>query len=343
MNNIELKIDEKTYSGWKNVRIVRSIETLAGRFDLELTNKNPFPIPRGGAVELFLYGQPIITGYSDVIRPSVAPEEYRLQTTGRDKTGDLVDCSVLFDSQELLNITLKELIETILEPFGVTSIFEVDPPEKFPKFSFQEESAFEAIERACRLRGVFASSNALGELVVQEYGTIRANTGLVIGKNVIQAAADLNEKTRFSEYRVFGQQAGSDNISPTASAQPEGFAIDKGVSRYRPKIIIAEGSIDNGIAQQRAEWEAAVNAARGTSANAMVQGWTDSAGEVWRENRIVPCEMPEIGITGDMLIKEVGFTLSNDGGEKTNLVLVRPDAYLKKPEIEEDAAGFDDE
>jgi len=342
-NNVALKIDQKTYSGWIDVRINRSIETLAGRFDLSLTNSKPIPIPRGGAVELLLYGQTIITGFSDTIRASVAPEEYRLQTTGRDKSGDLVDCSAMVESQELLNVTLKEIVETLLEPFGFTAIFEVDPAEKFPKFSFQEESVFEAIERACRLRAVFASSNELGEVVIQEYGTIRANTGLVIGKNVIAASSDLTEKTRFSEYRVFGQQAGSDTISATASAEPEGFAEDKGVGRYRPLIVLAEGSVDSAIAQKRAEWEAAVRAARATSADATVQGWRDSAGEIWRENRIVPCEMAEIGITGDMLIKEVNYVLSNDGGEKTTLVLVRPDAYLSKPEIEEDAAGFDNE
>ena len=342
MNNIELKIAQKTYTGWKNVRIVRSVEALAGRFDLELTNSKPIPIPRGGAVEVRLYDQTIITGYSDNIRASIAGEEYKLSTAGRDKSADLVDCSAMFEGQELLNVTLKEVIETLLEPFGITSIFEIAPPEKFKKFSLQEESVFEAIERGCRLRGVLASSNELGEVVIQEYGKIRANTGLVTGKNVLAASSDLDEKTRFSEYRVFGQQAGSDNISATASAEPEGQAADNGVNRYRPLIIIAEGSVDNDIAQQRAEWEAAVRAARGTSASVTVQGWRDSAGEIWRENRIVTCEMPEIGITGDMLIKEVNYTLSNDGGEKTALVLVRPDAYLKKPIIEEDASGYDE-
>jgi len=339
---VALKIDQKTYTGWTSVKINRSVETLAGRFDLQLTNADPMPIPRGGPVEVLLYDQTIITGFSDNIRPSIAPEGFRLQSAGRDKTGDLVDCSALVDSQELLNVTLREIIETLLEPFGFIGIFEVDPPERFKKFSFQEESVFEAIERACRLRGVFASSNELGDVVIQEYGKLRANTGLVIGKNVISAGSDLNEKTRFSEYRVFGQQAGSDNISATASAEPEGFAADKGVKRYRPLIILAEGSVDSAIAQKRAEWEAAVRAARATSAEVTVQGWRDSTGAIWRENRIVPCEMSAIGITGDMLIKEINYELDNDSGEKTNLVLVRPDAYLTKPEIEQDEAGYNE-
>lgn len=342
MNKVELKIDAKTYSGWKSVKVVRSIETLAGRFDLSLTSAKPFPIPRGGAVELLLYGQTIITGYSDNIKGSIGEDQYGLQTSGRDKTGDLVDASALVDSQELLNVTLREIVETVIEPFGISAVFEVEPPEKFKKFSFQEESGFEAIERACRLRGVFATSDQSGQIIIQEYGKIRANTSLETGKNVFRATSALEEASRFSEYRVFGQQSGNDNISAQASAEPEGSAIDEGVKRYRPLIIIAEGSIDSAIAQKRAEWEAAVRAARATSAEVTVKGWLDSAGELWRENRVVKCLIPEIGISGDMLIKEVSYSLSNEEGENTTLVLVRPDAYLKKPVIEEDEAGYDE-
>lgn len=342
MNNVELKIDSKTYSGWKDLKIVRSIETLAGRFEMSLTNATPFPIPRGGAVELNLYGTPVITGYSDTIEASIGKDEYGLNTTGRDKTGDLVDASALVDSQEMLNVTLREVIESLIEPFGIKAVFEVDPPERFPKFSFQEETAYEAIERGCRLRGVFASSNRSGEIVIQEYGKTRAGAGLVLGQNVLTVRTNFDESKRFSEYRVYGQQSGNDNITAESSAAPEGSAIDLGVERYRPLIIVAEGSIDSAGGEARAEWEAAVRAARAVTSEVMVQGWRDGNGDLWEENKIVPCEMSRAGIDGDMLIKEVSYTLSSEGGEKTSLLLVRPDAYIRKPEIEGEGLGFDD-
>jgi len=337
MTKVKLKIDNTAYTGWQTVNVVRSIEALAGRFDLQLTQKTPFPIQRGGSVELRLYDELVITGYADSIEPEITKDEYKISARGRDKTGDLVDASALVESQELLNVTLREIIETIIEPFGIKATFEQEPPERFKKFSFQEESGFEAIERACRLRGVFASSDAQGNIVIQEYGAIRTSVGLTLGENVLSVRSLFEENNRFSEYLVYGQQAGDDNISAAASASPSGSAKDSSVKRYRPLIIIAEGSIDSATAQQRAEWEATVRAARAETSEVTVQGWRPDPNTpgLWRENRLVRCNMPQAGIVGDMLIKEVRFSLTDTDGEKTALMLVRPDAYIKKPEIED--------
>ena len=340
MTRIQLKLNGAAYTGWQKLSVVRSIETLSGRFDAELTDKRPFPVPRAGEIEVLLYDETIITGNTDTLDISVASDEHALNITGRDRTGDLVDCSALVDSQEMLNVTLREIIEEVISPFGITAIFEVDPAETFKKFSFQEETAYEAIERACRLRGVFASSNEKGELVIQEYGSTRAGEALVMGQNVLRARARYNETDRFSQYQVFGQQPGDDDTSAEAAAQPSGEANDLAIKRYRPKIIIAEGAVDDGMAQQRAEWEATVRAARSTSVDVLVQGWQAGGdGALWRENQLVTCDLPHHGVNGDMLIKEVMFTLDDKNGEKTQLILVRPDAYQKQPDIEAEEIG----
>lgn len=341
MSEIELRINGDAYTGWQRLSVVRSIETVSGRFEIEVTDKSPFPIPRSGAVELFLYGEKIISGYTDSIVPEITSDAHGLTITGRDKTGDLVDCSALVDSQELLKVTLREIIEDVISPFGISAIFKTDPAEVFKKFSFQEETAFEAIERACRLRGVFASSDADGNLVIQEYGAARAPAGLKIGENILSARAVLNEKDRFSTYYVYGQQPGDDNTSGESAAGPSGQANDLGVSRYRPKIIIAEGAVDAGLAQQRAEWEATVRAARAVSTEVTVQGWTADGGGLWRENRIARTYIPQNGIDGDMLIKEVSFSLDDKNGEKTRMILVRPDAYEKQPDLKEEENDYD--
>lgn len=344
MSKIQLNLNGTAYTGWTRLSLVRSVETISGRFDIDLTDKRPFPVPRGGAVELFLYDNLIITGYTDTLQIDVAATEHGLSISGRDKTGDLVDCSALVESQEMINVTLREVVEAVIEPFGIKAIFETDPPEIFKKFSFQEETVFEAIERACRLRGVLASSNEKGEVVIQKYGQRRTNTGLALGVNVLSARATFNDADRFSVYKVYGQQSGDDDTGPDASTKPEGQARDLAVKRNRPKIIIAEGNVDNGIAQQRAEWEAAIRAARAVSVEVVVPGWTEvPGGNLWRENSLVRTTLEPLGIDGDMLIKEVGFTLDDRNGEKTRLMLVRPDAYEKQPDLKQEEEGIDKE
>lgn len=343
MNRVELKIAGQSYTGWQKVSVVRSLEALSARFDITLTDQSPFQIPRGTAVTLLLYGEIMITGFVDTLEVGVGPSEHTMRITGRDKTGDLVDCAALVDSQEMLNVTLREIIEEVIEPFGIKATFEVEPATIFKKFSFQEETAYEAIERACRLRGVFASTDAAGQLIIHEYGKIRAGDGLTLGDNVISATSTFNEVDRFSQYRVYGQQPGTGGVSAEAATQPQGFATDLGITRYRPKIVLAEGAVDDQVAQDRSEWEAAVRAARSSSVKVLTAGWQDKNGELWKINRITPCDLPEPRIEDDMLIKEVAFTLDDQNGEKAELTLVRPDAYESQPDVKQESIGFQDE
>lgn len=339
-NNVELKIDGELYTGWQSVSVVRSIEALAGAFDLRLTSKDPFPIPRGGAVELRLHGNVVINGFSDEISPSISASENSLNTSGRDKTGDLVDCSTLIDSQELINVTLRDIITQVIEPFGIPLEYKITENPLFPKYTVQQETAFDAIERACRLSGVMATSTPSGALLIQEYGANRAPTSLILGQNVISAAPNFDESEKYSVYYVYGQQSGNDNISPQAATQSQGVAYDATVKRYRPLIIIAEGSVDNTAAQKRAEWEAAVRSARAVTCDVVVKGWEAVPGKLWHENDIVKASLSEVGIDSDMLIKEVSFTLDDGGGEETSLVLVKPTSYKVSPTIKSEGLGL---
>lgn len=337
MGKVELKIDGLKYEGWQQVTINRSIEALAGRFNLELVDQDPIPVPRSGAIELLLYGETIITGYTDAIKYDVSGDRYTLSVDGRDKTMDLVDCSALVSSQEILNASLQQIIDESIKPFGISAIYNQNPTEKFKKFSFQEESGYEAIERATRLRGVLATADALGNIVVQNYGASRATDALVMGENILYATSSFDDTNRFSEYLVYGQQPGDDNNTGTATTGSKGSARDLGITRYRPKIIIAEGAVDNATAQKRAEWESTIRAARGVGFDIGVQGWQQSDERLWRENTLVRCRIPQHGVDSDLLIKEVSFSLDPESGEKTRLVCVRPDAYELQPDLEKES------
>ncbi len=342
MPEIQLIIDGTAYQGWQELEVVRAIDAMAGRFKLRLTSIHPLPAPRGKSCELYINGKRIISGYVFTITADVSKNRHVLSVAGRDKTADLVDADVLVESQEVHGLTLKELVETIIKPFGVAAIFEVNPPERFKKFSFQQESAFEAIERACRMRGVFPSADADGNLIIRAYGSTRAAVGLVMGQNVLQATANYDDTDRFSQYEVYGQQPGTDGVDEEAAAGPSGRARDLGVTRYRPKIIIAEGAVDAGLAQQRAEWEATVRAAKAVGLSVTVQDWSQTeGGELWRENQLVRATLPQLGVDGDMLVREVTYSLNDSEGTICQLALVRPDAYTKQPDLEAEENGID--
>jgi len=88
-----------------------------------------------------------------------------------------------------------------------------------------------------------------------------------------------------------------------------------------------------GQAQERANWEATVRAARAGTASVVVQGWTQESGALWPLNVLVPVRSPFLGIDSDMLISGTHITLDDAGGSITEITLARPDAFTPEPFI----------
>ena len=88
----------RVHRGWKEVRVVRSLERLAGSFELTLTDRwaagdAVTVIVPGQACSLSLAGVPVITGDVDEVRPSISATAHEIRVSGRDVAGDLVDCA----------------------------------------------------------------------------------------------------------------------------------------------------------------------------------------------------------------------------------------------------------
>lgn len=113
----------------------------------------------------------------------------------------------------------------------------------------------------------------------------------------------------------------------TAITQIVGTAHDPGITRYRPKVIIAEAQADDDNADRRADWELRRRIARSVRANVTVNGWRQENGELWATNLMVYVQVPWLGLDREMLIGEVQFAI-DDSGEITTLDLTLPDAFL---------------
>ncbi|PHJ81966.1 hypothetical protein VF14_18385 [Nostoc linckia z18] len=341
MPDIVLLVDGVEYSGWKSVEVRRDIERLAATFYLEVTRKEPFPIAMASACELFLDGEKVISGYVDAAQFAISSDAHTVAVGGRDKTGDLVDCTAMNDAQEFTDIGFAALIGKIVSPFGIGAQVKVEA-EKFGRFSLQQETAWEAIERACRLRGCFANTTAEGDIIIEPFAERTADVSLTLGENVKEATAEYDYAGRYSDYIARGQQAGTDFIFGEAAAAPSGKARDLKVKRYRPLVVLAEGQVSIAVAKERAQWEAAVRAARSVSINVTVQGWRQKpGGRLWRINELVRCDLSAVNINEEMLIKDVSFRVDDSGGTVTTLGLTRPDAYQRQPDLQEEPAGMD--
>lgn len=354
-SKVTLRVNGKIFGGWKSARVSRGIESVAGSFDLTVSERwggqlKPWLIGEEDACVVELNGTPVITGYVDRRSLSFGAEEHTLSVSGRDRTGDLVDCSAVIEDEstsskskwEFRNIALHALARRLCDPFSI-GIELVTPSAGLPflkKFSVDPgESAFDAIERACRLTGMLAVSDGAGALLLMRPGTNRTATALVEGQNILSAGADFDASGRFYKYVALGQHVGSDEYSGASAAQIKGTAFDLNVKRTaRTLCIRPEGNVTAAFAKTRAEWEAKVRAGRADAVRITVQGWTQSNGQLWPVNARATVRSPSIGINGDMLITEATYS-QDESGTTTQLTLKRPDAFLPEPSIPKDAVG----
>jgi prophage tail gpP-like protein len=343
MPNVQLTVNGRSYAGWTSARVTRSVEAIAGSFSVSVSERwdgaaEPWPIVDGDECTLALDGTVLITGYVDTRSHSFAAQSHALSIVGRDKTGDLVDCSAVLSKWEFLQVSVPEFCSQIAAPFGVTVRVQsgLTITEKIAKLTVNPgETAFEVIDRACRMAAVLPIADGRGGLLLTRADLARrTTTALVEGENILSADASADSTRRYRRYIVSGQSAGSDDIYGASAAAIKETAEDLGVPRAaRVLLLRPEGAVTRAIAKQRAEWEATVRAARSVPVTVTVQGWQQADGALWPVNALARLKTPRLGIDADLLISEVTYSLSLEAGTTTELKLVRPDAFTPEPVI----------
>jgi prophage tail gpP-like protein len=346
MASVSLAVDGAEYQGWKSARVTRGIECISGRFDLEASDRwsgqtpaGPRPIAKESSCVLYLEGQPMISGYIDGVSMSYGPADHRLSVSGRDRSGSLVDSSAFLGKWEFIGVPLETLVRRICEPFGIPVT--VQSGLKIPRLPTRisidpGDTAFEAIERACRMCGVLPIAYGEGAIILTRAGSEGTTTALVEGQNILAASATFDASRRYRRYIVTGQHPGNDEYVGDATVRVRGEALDATVRRAERVLVVrAEGSVTPAQAKLRAQWEAKVRAARGDAVTVRVQGWKQGDGKLWPVNALVPVESPTLGLRGEseMLITEATFSLDEQGGTTTELRLARPDAFLPEPVV----------
>lgn len=335
--SIELKIGGKIYNGWKNASVSRSLNCIASNFELTVSDKytgSKKNIPLDEECQILVDGIPAVTGYLDEISPSYSSSSHEVKFSGRSKTCDLVDCSAIIDAGQILGGSPKDIIQQVLQPFGIKLIFEADTALKpIAEFQVQPgETAQSIIEKVCKQTGMMFTDNAEGALVIQSIGMAASAGKLVhhvadgVGNNILSASAKFSTRDVFRDYYVKSQMAGSDELGGEDITGIEGKAIDSEVKRYRPLVLTAESSMDNSTAQTRAEWERSNRRGKAMSAQFTVYGWTNSSGDLWSPNSFITIDDDFIRLKGKLFVSAV--RLSTGSGTTTELTVSPPDAFV---------------
>lgn len=337
-DTLKLAVNGKTYEGWQQINVKRSMKAISGSFDLRVVDKwaeeqVAWAIVPGDECRIEIGDDTIITGYVDSVSPRFDRDTREISVSGRDKTGDLVDCST--EDKAFTNTTFLDLLKKLAEPFGIQVKVDsgISISDRFPNFTTQGDTIFDTMEKAARQVAVLLMNDGAGNILVTRAGKTRATTALIQGENILSADADYDFKERFSKYTVKSQFFNPDGAEPAVDFSSKAVVTDANVKRHRPLLIKAETGSDSAKCQRRAKWEAAVRTGRSLRVNVTVPGWRQSDGELWTVNRLARVDAPWLGINMDLLITEVTFQKGE--ATTTQLTLEPASAYQPDPRTKE--------
>ncbi|MGN9216591.1 phage baseplate assembly protein [Escherichia coli] len=338
-NTVTLRADGRLFTGWTSVSVTRSIESVAGYFELGVNvppGTDLSGLAPGKAFTLEIDGQIVCTGYIDSRRRQMTADSMKIIIAGRDKTADLIDCAAVYSGGQWKNRTLEQIARDLCAPYGVTVRWELSDKESsaaFPGFTLDHsETVYEALVRASRARGVLMTSNAAGELVFSRAAST-ATDELVLGENLLTLDFEEDFRDRFSEYTVKGYArtngAEGDDIDAKSIVSRKGTATDSDVTRYRPMIIIADSKITAKDAQARALREQRRRLAKSITFEAEIDGWTRKDGQLWMPNLLVTIDASKYAIkTTELLVSKVNLILNDQDGLKTRVSLSPREGFL---------------
>jgi hypothetical protein len=147
-DKIELKVAGRVHGGWTEAEVTVGIVSLAGSFDLSLSDSWPADGNQGSDIEtrvieagseagIFVGGEQLITGYIDQVEPSLTDIEHAIRIAGRSKAADLLDCSAVHKPGSWSNRRFEDIAADLARPFGIDVTADVATGDPFKNFALQ--------------------------------------------------------------------------------------------------------------------------------------------------------------------------------------------------------------
>lgn len=342
MSKIVLKVRNKSYENWEAIHVGKSLLQIAGEFGFSTTDifgydPEKWDIKLGDPCTVEVDDQLLITGYIEDMPISYDKETHTIQIAGRDKTGNLVDCSYIETPNEWKRQSIFSIISSLCEPFDISVVVNVTVTDEvtveIPTFKADEgETVYELISRLCRHKAILPVCYGDGYLTLTRAGaSYDVSDNLELGVNIKSGMLDWSDRERFSKYIVKGQDVVTDDSGwDSGIVSRYGEATDQTLVRkkqYRPLIIFSERATNDKECEDRAKWEASVRAGQSRKVEYEVQGWVQRNGIVWPLNSLVTVKDKALGIDGPMLISALEFNVDNMTGTVTKLTVVPKETF----------------
>lgn len=367
---VEVRCGGKSLRGWTDVAITAGVTMAARSFSVGITYQWPgaedvlSAVSLGDSCEVWIGGDPVLTGYIFASPISYDAGFVRVQLSGRSRTADIIDCcpdaaaiasnssgagSVWSDAKivapsgdvqtvstpkaaQWKGLKIEQIAADLCAPYGIEVVTQTDTGDPIELHAIEPgETCFESISRLLKLGQLFVTDDEAGRLVFTKPGALgEAAGGLQLGVNILSADARRDASNIFSDYVVEGQRAGSDLAFGSAAAHIRAGATDIETKRHRMLALTESGSVTANLCRRLADFERRHRRALLGTVRYSVVGWRDAAGKLWRPNTLVHVRDSLLGIDRNLLLSEVVYSLSSRG-QLAQLNLAPIEAFEAEP------------
>lgn len=358
-----IEVEGNPYDNFISGEVQIRLDVLCNTFSLVMarSNSQPLPFKVGSECKILINNVLVLTGVIELMTVEYEDVSHTIELAGRDNTSDLLDSSIDELSDIAEGPTLKSIIEQVITNIG-SSILVVEGTDTIKFNSVNDiaspesgDNAFTFVEGLARQRQVLLTSNGEGNVVITQGVADRlagARIQNIIGaldNNVKSSTVSYDNTGRYNLYKLTGQgnpsalvNAGDTDLDTIVNRG--GGTSDTEIRKGRQLVLSAESSFSDDDSFNRAKWEANIRRARGRLYTVRLFSYSVSGSlmgtDIWEVNKLVSISDDFAGISGDMLVNSVVFSLDDSGGSISEITFVEPDAYTLALEEPVSGEGF---
>lgn len=346
-NELILQVNGISYKGFTDATFSRSIENLTGQFNFSTTvkeNNNAIiqaDIRCQDEVKIFIDDTKLLTGYIEDLDINYSANSHSITFAGRDKTGDLLDSSILKKEYRIKNF--QRLVEVVLKDNGFTKIKVFNDvgdlnlrnydPDKDAFVVQNSDTILSFLDKYAQKLQVLLITDEEGDIRITREGSDLSlgSINSAIGNpnnNVLSASINVSTTERFRTIELQSQQGDqfqNDQLNQSATA------TDSVIRATRKRIISYDISSEELTLKELAKWNINMRRARGLRYNCTLQGFYEQRdkGFIWQPNTLVTVQDDKCQLSGQFLIQGVTYRKSNEG-TFTDLSIVNKGAFSTK-------------
>lgn len=350
-DDVSIVVGNLKISGWTEVQIRCGVEIMPWAADLIATEWQPesqtdVTINDGDPCQIYIGSDLVLTGYVVTVDREMTLDSHMVHVAVASKSIDLVDSAAEIATYQLNSMNALAIIQKLAATAGI-SVFSIAGAGNVDIQIFSiilSETAYEAIERVCRLANCLFYDRPDGNITLAPVGTTVIPSAFSQGVNIEAARARSSQAGRFASIQAIIQTplvltqppTSSDYVSEfgAKTAPVNAVGYDNGITRPWRKMLVPVESGDDGnfdYAKRRVQWEANRRYGRSQVIELTCDSWRDRGGSLWAPNTLAQVSLRALKRDGiEWLITELVFR-RDGGGTHCDITLMPELAMMPEP------------